>query len=167
LPKFVATKRPLPRRWSGRRKAGGLVAEVDIRIRPRGRLCAKLLVFRNPTALRRFWRDGLGKGDLGRGCCGAVNALSLTKVDPGTGRELEYVGDRRYFCVIGLSVGWLSMDVVCHEAVHAAYCYERRVRRNLFGAAAADFDEERIAYPAGFIAAAVNRFLHREGLYEP
>jgi hypothetical protein len=168
--RFVAFKRPIPARWSGHPKAGGLVAEADIYPHPHGRVAAKLLVFRNPTALQRFWRDGLGKGSLGRECRGAVNALARQGEDWRKGRDkpdrVWLEGDRRYFCVIGLCLGYLSMEVVSHEAVHAAYCYEKRVGRNLFGNVG-DFDEERIAYPAGRIADAINRFLYKKGLYPP
>jgi hypothetical protein len=142
------------------------VAEADVTLHPRGRLAVKVLVFDKPRSLCRFWRDALGN-PTSRDTRGIVNGLGV-QVEDYRGGELRRVfmrGDPRFFAVMGLCLGWLSMEVVSHEAVHAAYAYEERVGRNMFGAAAADFDEERIAYPAGRIAAGVNAFLHRKGLY--
>jgi hypothetical protein len=164
--RFVADKKPLPTRWSGHRTAKNLVAEADIFIQSRGRLAAKLLIFKNPTALHRFWLSINPDCPLGRGCWGAVNALARQVEWHGRNPRPTYMtGDRRYFCVIGLCANHLTMEIIAHEAVHAAYCYEKRARRNLFGAAAADFDEERIAYPAGRIAGAINRYLYDKNLY--
>lgn len=141
------------------------MAEADIFIHSRGRLAAKLLVFDKPQSLRAFWCKAVGS-DIGRECRGAVNAMAQTRETVGVKNAKPPVltGDPRYFCIIGLCQRWLSMEVVTHEAVHAGYCYEKRVRRNLFGKVG-DFDEERIAYPAGRIAGAVNEFLHSKGLY--
>lgn len=142
------------------------MAEADIFPLPRGKLAAKLLVFATVNDLKRFWRSI--SHPLGRGCRGAVNALANTKQRVGAcgGSDGSAVlqGDRRYFCVIGLCARHLSMEIVCHESVHAGFCYEKRVRRNPFGPAT-EFDEERIAYPAGAVAAAINRFLRAKGLY--
>ena len=161
-------KRSLPRCFSAHPKGKGVVAEADITMQPRGRLAAKLLVFDRPASLCRFWKHALHNPTT-RDTRGIVTGLSTQVEDYGTGGELRRAwmrADPRYFCVVGLCLGWLNMEVISHEAVHAAYCYEKRVGRNLFGDAAADFDEERIAYPAGRIAAAVNRFLHKKGLYD-
>lgn len=166
--RFVCSKRPIRGDFHNHPAAkGGLVAEADITPHGRGRLAAKLLVFDVPRSLARFWKKGLGHS-LGRGCKGAVNALSrtVTRFDKdGKPEWKRYEGDPRYFCIIGLCVGWLSMEIIAHESVHAGFAYEKRVKRNLFGPAC-DFDEERVAYPAGAIAAAINRFLHAKGLYE-
>ena len=147
----------------------GCVAEADLRATPRGRLCAKLLVFRNRLALRRFWNGKLGKEErLGLHCFGVVNGLSrwIESYDAKTdtwSRRMERC-DPRYFCVIGLVVGHLGMEVITHEAGHAGFCYAKRVQRAPW-AAARDFDEEEVCDPAGMIAAAIKRFLHRRGLY--
>ena len=166
--KFIQRKRQLPRTFARHPHAQGLVAEADITLHRRGRLAAKLLVFKGPLALRRFWKLAVSDASLGRRCLGAVNSLAQESGRPTKDGGVKWdrmIGDRRYFCVIGLCVGGLSMEIIAHEAVHAGFCYERRVKRNLFGEAC-DFDEERIAYPAGAIAAAINRFLHAKGLYE-
>lgn len=163
--RFVPSKRPLPRCWKRHPAAKGLVAETDIRVHRRGRLAAKLLVFDGKKSLRKFWRAAVHADDLGPECYGVVNAFGRERWPEGERDRAVLEGDARYFCLVGLCLGGLSMEVVTHEAVHAAFNYEKRVKRNLFGPAA-DFDEERIAYPAGIIAAAINRFLHSEGLYE-
>lgn len=162
--RLVPTK-PMPRLWSGHPAARGLIGEADLSpLASRGgKLRAKLLVFDRASNLRRFWREGLKRGDLGRYCKGAVNGL-YSEAWRADGVKRLYA-DPRYFCVIGLVQTHLSMTVISHEAVHAGFCYEKRVRRNVFGPAA-DFDEERIAYPAGYIAAAINRYLDRKGLYQ-
>jgi hypothetical protein len=128
-----------------------------------GRLAAKLLVFDRRAALRAFWRKGMG-GDVGRECLGVVNAMA-TEVEDTVLNTRELRGDSRYFCIIGLCLGNLTVEIISHEAVHAAFCYEKRVKRNLFGSIG-DFDEERIAYPAGAIAAGINDFLHAKDLYD-
>lgn len=163
--RFVPNKRPIPRHWGTKPRAGGLLAEADIFVHPRGRLAAKLLVFDKPQALRRFWVGVVGS-DIGRECRGAVNALAQTREQFGVKNPdpPRMTGDPRYFCIIGLCQRWLSAEVVTHEAVHAGYCYEKRVQRNLFGKVG-DFDEERIAYPTGRIAGAMNEFLRNKNLY--
>lgn len=163
--KFIPNKRGLPHSFTGGRIADGIVAEADICPHRRGRIAAKLLVFRNRTTLHRFWKR-ISDTPLGRGCLGAVNALghTRTKFGKGDAETTTLHGDPRYFCLIGLCLGHLSAEVICHEAVHAGYCYEKRVRRNLWGDVG-DFDEERIAYPTGAIAAAIHCFLDKRGLY--
>jgi hypothetical protein len=163
--RFVAYEQPLPTNWGTMLAKRGLVAEADISLHRKGRLLAKLLIFENPTELQRFWKKRLG-GGLGRSCLGAVNALAQERTKfQRNGVELPTVlrGDRRYFCVIGLSAKHLIPEIIAHEAVHAGFAYERRVRRNMFGPAC-DFDEERIAYPAGRIAGSIEQFARSKGL---
>lgn len=164
--RFVCNKRPIRGRFYGSTVAKGLVAEADIYVHPRGRLAAKLLVFDRPRSLHRFWKRVNPSERLGRNRLGVVNSLSRERLSFRGGKERPavYEGDRRYFCLIGLCVGHLTMEILTHESVHAGFCYAKRVGRNLFGPAA-EFDEERIAYPAGIIAASVNRYLHKKGLY--
>ena len=157
--------RRIPRDWASRWP--GLVAEYDVSPTRRGRLAAKVLVFRNPRALRSFWKIGLKQGELGRWTTGAVNGLiswkeRLSRNNIWTRRITR--ADPRYFCVIGLACGFLTMEHIAHEAVHAGFCYAKRVNRTPW-AEGRDFDEEEIAYPAGAIAAGINRFLFKKGLY--
>ena len=152
----------IPRIWSSLDKS--IVAECDISPSRGATLRAKLLVFRSSRCLRHFWQKTLGRGDLGEGCLGAVNSLSTEhiKFDKG-GKETRYMEfDPRYFCIIGLCREGLSMEIICHESVHAALCLVRRRRVDPMKDMAG---EERLAYPCGAIAAEINRFLHRRGLY--
>jgi hypothetical protein len=157
------TAKPLPRSFSGHPAAGGLVAESDIAITPRGRLRAKLLVFEHPKSLRRFWKEALGKGDLGRGCLGAVTALAQ-EVRFLDGKRFACV-DPRYFCVIGLTLGNLSMEVITHECVHAGFAFAKRHAKDYWVSQSDDYDEEDVCYPTGRLARRINTFLHDNGLY--
>ncbi len=165
---FRINKTPLPRRFHGFPgiKADDLVAEADIFPHPHGRLAAKLLVFRNNTALRRFWKI-IGKSELGRGCRGVVNSLCHTRQlydrKGPVGPEIIQ-GDGRYFCLIGLILGHLTPDILAHEAAHAGFAYHKRVKRNTWGKVG-DLDEEQVCYPTGQIMGAINSFLHAKDLY--
>lgn len=160
--------RPLPRNFAKHPKGKPYVVhEADIFPTPRARLAAKLLIFAHPHDLRKFWKAVMGT-DLGAGCKGAVNALghSAEKVDDqGRSFDKRWVCDPRYFCIIGLCIGYLSMEVVTHEAVHAGFCYARRRGHDPWNDDK-KLGEEDVAYPAGRIAAALNRYLHDKGLYE-
>lgn len=165
--KFVANKKRLPLSFARHPAAVNLVAECDITPCPHGRLAAKVLIFDSRKSLKKFWKDAFGH-NVGRGCMGVVNALATEVMSIGKdGKENRPKisrGDGRYFCAVGLCQGYLTMEIITHESVHAGFCYERRVRRNMFGEAAKDFDEERIAYPVGGIADAISRFLHSKKL---
>lgn len=158
--------RPLPKAFSRHPKGKLIVAEADIFPTQRARLAAKLLIFAKPTDLRKFWKDIVGS-DLGKDCLGAVNALgreSMFVDDNGEVSNRRWVCDPRYFCIIGLCVGHLSMEIITHEAVHAGFCYARRRGRDPWNDDRR-LGEEDVAYPAGRIAAAMNRWLDERGLY--
>lgn len=164
--RFKPYRKGLPRCW--RNPSGkGLVAEADIMPRRYGRLAAKLLIFETPKHLRSFWKQ-ISEYDLGKDCLGAVNGLSVQVEDFREGDKFPSAvfmrGDPRYFCVIGLVKGHLGAEIVTHEAVHAGFAYEKRLKRNTFGEVGS-FDEERVAYPAGAIASAINDFCHKKKLY--
>lgn len=147
--------RPLPRCWKRHPKAHGLIHEADLRVTQHGRLRAKLLVFSSQTAMQAFW-SGLNK-PVGRGAAGAVNAMGYTVMrvpEKGPPQPLKLCVDPRYFCVISLTQRKLGTEIICHEAVHAAYCFEKRRRRDLWPNAL-DLDEENVAYPAGILARAM------------
>lgn len=164
--RFVPNKRSLPRTFARHPHAEGVVAETDVKPLPRGRLAAKVLVFESQPALRAFWKKWTGH-DISKKCRGVVNALAQERIKfVGGERETRTLhGDPRYFCMIGFCLGELYDEVLTHEAVHAGFCYERRVRRNMFGNAVGDFDEERVAYPVGRIAAEINDFFHAKKLH--
>jgi hypothetical protein len=158
--------RPIPKAFSRHPHGKGIVAEADIFQTPGARLAAKLLVFASPRDLRRFWKEALGKPDLGAGCVGAVNALGHEAIDygkDGDGKS-RWVCDPRYFCIIGLCLNHLTMEVVTHEAVHAGFCYARRRGQDPWNDDRR-LGEEDVAYPAGRIAAAINRWLYDRDLY--
>lgn len=140
----------LPSKWP---RSRGMVGQADIRINE-SRLAAKLLVFEKPRDLHNFWAKYLKRGHLGRRCLGAVNALASYAEHPATGRRRMTV-DARYFCVVGLCRGHLTMRIISHEAVHAGYAFAKRRARSWWDAQAKHFDEEAIAYPVGEIAAGI------------
>jgi len=164
VPKYNPLPR-IPRVWSGRR--WGIVAETDLRPSRGSTLRAKLLIFRSCRELRRFWSIALKKGDLGAYCQGAVNGLICWKEKQSENGEWQrrvVRADPRYFCVIGLVKTRLTMLHISHEAVHAGFCYAKRVQRRPWGLSN-NLDEERVAYPAGEIARGINAFLHKRKLY--
>jgi hypothetical protein len=97
------------------------------------------------------------------GALGAVNALSSEVLCNGKPMFLEC--DPRYFCVIGLTIGNLSMECITHESVHAGFAFAARHRRDFWVPQPQDYCEEDVAYPAGRIAKRINAFLHDNGLY--
>lgn len=149
---------PLPRDWKSK-PVPGILLERDIKVRPSSRVYAKLLVFENRADLRRFWTEDLGKEELGEGCCGAVHPLWRT-VDEGRIQEF----DPRYFCVIGLIKDYLSMEIICHESVHAGYAYAERCR-GVKWPGCGELEEEYLAYPTGAISAGINFAVSKAGLY--
>ena len=155
----------LPRSWGSKRQ--GVAAQCDVSPCPRGRLFAKVLMFRTLRDLRRWWPKNMGS--LIPGSCASVQGLYTWKetID-GKGRVIcrrILKLDRRYFCVMGFSRTQLNMEVISHESVHAGFCYAKRVRRTPWEAAR-DCDEEHVAYPAGSIAQAINHWCHKHGFYE-
>lgn len=161
------TPKPLPRIWRTLPGASGILLEKDIGV-GHGKLKAKLLVFDSTKNLRGFWKV-LGKGELGRYCRGAVNGLYVEVQtfgkEPASAPKWRLEADTRYFCVIGLVKDWLSMEIVSHEAIHAAFSFAKRKSRAPWDVQAAAFDEEAICYPAGRVASAISRELWAGGFY--
>lgn len=150
----------LPRIWKTHPDVGTLDGEFDL---PLGSLYAKLLVFQKSSDLHRWWKVGI-KSPLPKGkTLAAVNGL-FHEVIPVNGKPYLSV-DPRYFCVIALTRKYLSMEVITHESVHAACCFMKRKSRTPWADLAKVNDEEALAYPAGRIAAAINRVLHKHNLY--
>ena len=166
----------LPRCWSAHPKAKGVVAEFDIKPRPRGKLALKVLVFEDPAVMARNAKNMLGydsfaprliDGNKVYDCHGFVNPLCTTHEKWGSDGVVEYMFvevDQRYFAVMGLVVTRLDTETVVHESVHAAFAYAKRVKCD-WDQRALSFDEEEICYPAGAIATAINNELHKRGLY--
>lgn len=166
--KLIVAKRGIPRCFSRHPAARGVVAERDLTITRRGRLAAKLLVFRRQLDLAHFWNKGL-HSSIGPRCRGVVHALchEVITIKPGKPERRHIAADPRYYCVIGLLQGHLTMEVICHESVHVGFAHAKRIRRTPWDELAKEFDEEAIAYPTGAIASAINRALWDAGLFKP
>jgi hypothetical protein len=161
------SKTPLPRLWHTHPKAiaSDILGEAEIKISRHSRLRAKLLVFKNNKAMRRFFKDVLEKPyvvcpkTLGI-CC----SLSVICENAITGKQI-WEGDPRYFCMIGLLHEHLRMEIITHESVHGGFAYAARQNQKQWVKGDA-LDEEEVCYPAGIIASQINVFLDREGLYQ-
>jgi hypothetical protein len=141
----------------------GAVHQSNIAING-GRLRAKLLVFSTQEQMRRFWWRNTGRRLAGN-FHGAVNDLARRTEEVLTGRQWLNV-DARYFCVVGLLRRHLTMQVISHECVHAAFAFARRRARTPWDALAVQNDEEAIAYPVGRIAREIVIHLDRAGLMD-
>lgn len=166
--KLICLKRGIRRDWRNHRAMRGILLERDIRIGS-SRLAAKLLVFDTRKNFRESWAGACGGDRLGPRALAAVHELSVHVIQFGKdGSERQRIeADPRYYCFIGMVRGYLSMENICHEAVHAGWCFARRKARQPWDAHVKDNAEEAVCYPAGKIAAAINRVLHATNLYEP
>ena len=167
--RVVCAKEALPHCWKDAYHAdASLLLERDL---PVGSLFLKLLVFKNPKSLRRFWKkvEALRRGGLSGGVLGVVSPLSSEVLDfdktqwPEPYREV----DRRYFSAMGLTIGNLGVGIVTHESVHAAFNYvARRGKRGPWTEVAEGDREELVCYPAGEIAKQVVNTLYAAGFYK-
>lgn len=155
--KVRRTKRGLPRCWRRHPKGGDVVYEADLRITPRSRLRAKLLVFPCPESIELFWWHALGRELSSKrrkhtvhGVVTGLRAEVITIAGQReVGRRIEV--DPRYFCIIGLHAGDLTPATIAHESVHTALAYHARVQGRLDWPGATEMPEEAIAYPTGII----------------
>lgn len=155
---------PIPRSFAGHPAADDLLVETDVSVRGPtgrpGRLRMKLLIFRTKAGLRRFAKQALD-WSLDGETLGVVNDLGWSIEQDGT--KVARGVDPRYFAVMALVHGHLSMEIVTHESVHAGFFFSRRSSiRWPYQEVQAD---EAVCYPAGRIARAVNAFLHDNQLY--
>lgn len=169
--RFKHSEDALPRSFAGHPEGHRILKEADLKVTDHGRLRMKLLIFKTPRDMCLFWKRGLGR-DLGDSTMkgyrplGVVSALACEIRSFKTGTEQVWQeGDPRYFAVMGLVKGHLNMEIITHESIHAGIAYERRHRKD-FWVDIGNLDEENICYPAGRIAAAVNRYLYDNNLYE-
>lgn len=146
----------------------GLLLEKDLKIHRHARLRAKLAVFDSNKNLRKFWSKVLYTTDLGDKTMGAVNALDRTCIRfLKDGSEESHVErDPVYFCLIGLIKGHLSMEIICHESVHAGFALMRR-KTGVLWAGQEDMPEESVCYPAGAVASLINLAVAEANLYDP
>lgn len=145
-------------------KGKGICCQGDIRVNA-GRLRAKLVVFETNKDMRAFWRKHCRNG-LCRRTLGAVNSLAreVIEISPGEPDRYRTEVDARYFCIIGLLRKHLTMRVISHESVHAAFAFAKRRTRSHWDALAVSFDEEAIAYPVGEIARNITLFIQKRGM---
>lgn len=163
------SSKPLPRDWSTLPGSEEILFSSDIAVSRKSILKAKVLVFRSLVSLQRFWRLGLRRSKLDEDVCAVVSDITSTvtfQTPKGTSkRPPVWEVDPTYFCVVGFILGKLSMEFIAHESVHAAYAYARRVAGRKSWPDKED-PEEHVCYPAGRIAAAINRLFHSHGLYD-
>jgi hypothetical protein len=159
---------PLPRDFSGFAKRFGILGEVDIKVRHTSRLAMKAVMFTTRKGLRGFWKHVISDGDLGNGCLGCVNKLGHeVHFFPKGGGQISYIEvDARYFAVMGLIAGHCTMEILCHESVHAGFAYAKRVHKKDLWHNSKDLDEEDVCYPTGRIAGALAGWCHRHNYYE-
>ena len=167
------SKTPFPKKVSGFPFAGPVLLDADFTVTNKGRVYVKLLVFPNQTALQRFWnKSGLfdNSGKLERDSVGVAHPLEVRREIYTKGQQepvtlLEV--DPRYCAVIGLCAGYLSMNIVTHESVHAAFCFAARSSRmSTWALTPNSVPDETIAYPAGQIASKITGLLLKHGLYD-
>ena len=164
--KVIHSKTPLPKKWSDLPGADKALLIADLKVRKTSKLKAKLLVFKTDKDLRYFWKESLGR-KISKGCLGLVSQLGCEWIpDTNNPSKSFYEVDPVYFCVIGLILKGLKMEVICHEAVHAGIAYAKRTKYRNLWYGADKLDEENICYPSGRIAAAINKVLHEAKLYE-
>lgn len=159
----VVHGKALRRDWSRIPGVTGVILDRDICIKPRGRLHMKLMVFATVGDMRRFWKRALGYDDLGARVRGAVNALATEWTRVGRAPVMEC--DPRYFCLMALTKRHLRTEIVAHESTHAAFCYAKRRKGDMW-AATDSFDEESIAYPTGIIVSLVTNALYEAKLWQ-
>lgn len=156
---FVANTN-LPRQMYKHPQAPHVEGEWDVSLTRGSKLFCKVLLFLTKKDMEAFWKNVLRMPLSGKSQ-GCVHFLGYEVRCPIEGR-LRMEGDARYYCVMGLLCNYLTPEIISHESVHAAYCYHKRVRRNLF-ATVEDMDEEHIAYPTGRICEQVTRALKQKG----
>lgn len=133
--------RKIPIRWPDPLKL--IRAECNIKICPDATdLRLKVMLFKSRTQMRRFFLLAMKirMHPAAEGyCCG----FSLgDKLDP------------RFFAIILLPVSVLNAGSIAHEAVHAAHRFVERTDLKWPGC-----EEEKIAYPAGYITGAIMEWL--------
>ena len=159
------SKEPLPKEWSGLKGADKALLITDIRLSKRSRLRMKLLVFRTKTQLQDFWKYNISFEKLGKDCVGAVNGLAYENLNIDTNKSIMVV-DPNYFCVMGLVVSKIGMEIITHESVHAGINYVKRVKHRNLWKEVGQLDEEELCYPIGRIASHVNELLYESGMYD-
>jgi hypothetical protein len=161
----IRSGKPLPEVFSKNRRWKKLIAhESRVKMTGGARLYLKLLVFDT-------WQD-MGKllTALGRphtvdsrtqGLCSRLDWVCESyKTDPPT---IYTEVDPNYFALIGLIKGKINLEVVAHEATHAAFAYAERSRKK-WTDPEDDNPEECVCYPVGKLTSLIWDHLIKEGL---
>lgn len=170
--KFIFRRKGLPLRL-GRIGAEGLVCSMDISLIP-GMPMAKVAIFRNTLAMRRFYNKVLPEYRGGTQAtsdrmpvraAAFVSKLAVDHVCNHTGTAFRTEVDRRYFCLAGFCEGKLTAEWLVHEAVHVGFAWDMRTK------GAGSFEdrhqpEENVCYPAGIFVEEVLKVIKSEGLRE-
>lgn len=161
--KVVMSKKPRPfmKSWSTDKEKDKILFEVTFAASKRGRLFAKLLIFRNARALSSFWKRVVNPSDKKHSnkVAGLVTPLIVVKGD-----TVEV--DPNYFCAIGLDYTQCDIETLAHEATHAADCYcERLMGRNPYARYCKNGGryDEIYAHPTGIIAKQLDRAVKLAG----
>ncbi len=167
--KVVHSDKPLPHKWGGMPLGNTAVLIADVFVSRHSRLRMKLLVFEKRLHMRRFAKAALNihlSGVNTAGFCNALGHERLKVEKDGSTSNHRLVVDPRFFAVMCLCVDALGMEVITHEAGHAAFAYANRVKHKDLWPGQRSNDEEAICYPLGLIASRVNIALREAGLYE-
>lgn len=168
--KTVLSKQPLRRDFRNHPQAKGLFKEVDLRVTPRSRLFAKVLVFDTQADMRDFWNSAIGRSPICRKTCAVVSGLAMERCKiekDGSKTNNRVEVDPRYFCVMAFNLDDMVYEVLAHECTHAGFCYMRRLKhRSPFYRHFSDDDEEQVAYPTGRMFWALNKIFTTNGVYD-
>lgn len=159
--KIRHSKDPLPKLFNDLPGADKALGIWDIGLTPDARLRMKLLLFRNNREMSAFWKPVMG-GIPGKQCLGIVQSPGFTvyNYESGTEKRLLEV-DPTYFAVMALLEKHLTVEIICHEAMHAAFAYSNRSKKQWPGSK--DHPEENVCYPAGLLAARIDYALRKDG----
>lgn len=146
----------------GKWRIKGCVMQGDVRVGG-SRLRMRVLVFDGMNAAARWGRVFRYRVEV-PGCEGFY--LDCSKGLEGGGEAELYEVDPVYFGVMGLQVGGLGVmgvELVAHEALHAAVGYAWRTRCCVRWPSVENSREEHLAYPVGLITAGVMGLLGDSG----
>lgn len=176
--KFKLRKKGLPKRLH-RIPNGvpGLVSTCDIRVGTlkRNGQTAKVAFFKDKASMKHFYDNilpyyrGINEHTkacrkLSRRAAGLVNKLAIVYTSSDGKRSYDEV-DRNYFCLVCLVEGFLTAEILCHEAVHVGFAWDHRFQED------SEFrdrnnQEENVCYPAGVFLDQTLRHIKSAGLRE-
>jgi len=155
-------KKSVPRSYRRHHKELGILHEFDVRLDPRSRLKAKVLIFKSKRPMQRFCDKVLDR-QIGYGFEAAVmnHHCHIYNFDNGKERQFLEV-DPRYVCTAVFHQKALNLEIISHESVHVGHAYAERNRRRKWPGQDGN-GEEAIAYPSGIFTQQVIDNLFRIG----